>query len=75
MTDIIGLRSAMIRKGYTFETLADAIGISRQSMSYKANNIREFKASEIANIVNAIELTPEEVQSIFFTNTVDKKST
>lgn len=47
--------------------LAAAIGISRQSMSYKINNTREFVPSEIEKICSILEITDlEQRQAIFF---------
>ena len=34
----------------TMEKFADAIGLSRQSLSYKLNNKRDFKASDIKKL-------------------------
>jgi DNA-binding Xre family transcriptional regulator len=47
--------------------LAAAIGISRQSMSYKINNNREFVPSEIEKICSILGITDlEQRQAIFF---------
>ena len=72
MTNTLELKAAIMRKGFTAESLADAIGISRQSMSYKVNNKREFISSEIAKISNTLQLTASERDMIFFGIKVDK---
>lgn len=71
MTDTKKLKAAMILKGITSGELADRIGISRQSFSYKMNNLREFRAKEISAISQVLELTLNEKEEIFFTDTVD----
>ena len=66
MTNTLELKAAMIKKGYTSGTLADEIGLSRQSMSYKINNHREFTVSEINAICKALDLDLEQKELIFF---------
>ena len=53
-----------LRKVNTQE-LAKMIGMSVASLSYKINNIREFKQSEILAIQVALDLTDEQRDSIF----------
>lgn len=61
------LRSIMILHGDTNKTLADYLGISKQSVSNKINeNETEFKQGEIARIKARYNLTSEQVDSIFF---------
>ena len=60
------LRAAMIRKGFTTTTLAERIGISRQSLSKKMNNHREFRISEAEQIAQILGLTLKEKTNIFF---------
>lgn len=50
----------------TMEKFADAIGLSRQSLSYKLNNKRDFKASDIKKIKEALSLTDAQVNEFFF---------
>ena len=47
MTNTKEFKIAMLRAGYTNESLAPAIGMSNSTLSYKINNLREFTASEI----------------------------
>lgn len=75
MTDTALLRSYMALRKITTQELAKIIGMSVASLSYKMNNIREFKQSEILAIQVALDLTDEQRDSIFFTLTVDKTST
>ena len=60
------LRSKMILFGDTNETLADALNISRQTMSAKINGKVDFWQSEIKLIVERYELTNDEMEQIFF---------
>jgi DNA-binding XRE family transcriptional regulator len=61
------LRSVMVLHGHTNKDLADLLGISEQSVSSKINeNGTEFKQGEIAKIRDEYELSPEQVDEIFF---------
>lgn len=75
MTDTALLRSYMALRKITTQELAKIIGMSVASLSYKMNNIREFKQSEILAIQVTLDLTDEQRDSIFFTLNVDKTST
>lgn len=72
MTDTNKLKAAIALKGMTAGDLADKIGMSRQSISYKMNNIREFRVKEIIAISDALNLTLEEKEAIFFADKVDE---
>lgn len=75
MTNASEFKIALLRSGLTAYELADSIGMSRQSLSYKINNVREFTATEIARIADVLKLTVAEKERIFFGNEVDKMST
>ena len=47
-------------------TLADHLGISRQTLTLKLDNKSDFTQSEIKKIVIRYNLTPEEMDEIFF---------
>lgn len=66
MTDTIRLKSLLVMKQITMEELATLLKISKTSLSYKVNNIREFKSSEIKNVQKALGLTDKERDEIFF---------
>lgn len=68
MTDKNKLRAKMALHGFTDYELADAIGLSRQSMSYKINGKRDFTVREIDLISKTLELSLEERDEIFFAN-------
>jgi predicted transcriptional regulator len=61
------LRSIMALHGETNKDLADLLGITEQSVSGKINEKgTEFKQGEIAKIKDHYNLSPEQVESIFF---------
>lgn len=61
------LRSIMVFHHDTNQTLADALGISSQSVSDKINERgTEFKQGEIAKIKKRYNLTAEQLEAIFF---------
>lgn len=54
--------------GETGYILAEALGISANTLSKKINNKAEFTQSEIDKIKKKYDLTPAEIDSIFFVN-------
>ena len=66
MTNTKEFKIAMLRAGYTNESLAPAIGMSKATLSYKINNLREFTVSEIKKIQETLRLSDEERDLIFF---------
>lgn len=72
MTNKQLLRAEMIANGLSSEDLADELGISRQSFSYKLNNKRPFTSNEISVIAHLLKLSPEKVMQIFFEKQVDE---
>lgn len=75
MTDKNLLRSAMVAKGFTSESIAELLGISRQSFSYKLNSKRPFTSNEISIMSHVLKLTPAQLVEIFFAKRVEEKST
>lgn len=68
MTNTTELKVAMFRCHITMEELANKIGISSASLSYKANNKREFTSTEIKAISDVLGLSVEDREMIFFAN-------
>lgn len=61
------LRSVMVLNGHTNKDLASLLNVTETSVSSKINeNGSEFKQSEIAIIAKEYNLTPEQIQAIFF---------
>lgn len=70
------LRSIMVLNGDSNKELADYLGISMQSLSYKMNeNKSEFKQGEIALIKARYNLDAEQVEAIFFAPKVSNLDT
>ncbi|MCM1365079.1 MAG: helix-turn-helix domain-containing protein [Faecalibacterium sp.] len=64
MTATNKLRALLVSMGFTQSEIADKIGISRQSFSYKINNKVEFKVSEIEAICQLLHI--EDKDEYFF---------
>ena len=56
----------MKEHGFTLESLAAALGISRMSLYNKAHGIREWKLGEFYRVCKLLELSEDDIQSIFF---------
>lgn len=72
MTDTKRFKATMTLKGYTLENLAKELGLAVATLSYKINNLRQFKVNEIKAIQTILGLTPSERDAIFFADEVDK---
>ena len=72
MTNKNLLKAAILANGYTSESIASVLSISRQSFSYKINGKRPFTSDEISKLAHELKLAPEDVMKIFFTNSVDE---
>ena len=71
MTNTLMLEMAIRRAGLTKKEVAHRLGLSVMGLHQKINNMTEFKASEIAQLYNLLNLSSlEEQQQIFFVNRV-----
>lgn len=59
------LQSKMVLKGLSMSDLADAIGCSKASLSYKVNNKRPFFDYEMRSVVDALGLSCAEASDVF----------
>lgn len=75
MLDKNELKAAMARYGDRQENLATTLGLTASGLSVKINGTVDFKRNEIELIMLRYNLTPEEVQRIFFANTVNRNVT
>lgn len=75
MTNTHELKVIMYDRKITIKKLAEIIGVSTTTLSYKINNDREFTSSEIVSIQKALNLSNEQRNMIFFADNVDLKST
>lgn len=66
--DAMELKIARIRKKKSAKDLAFAIGKSTASYNKKERGEVRFSSDEIATVTKELELTPEQVNAIFFDN-------
>ena len=59
-------KSLIILKGDTQKDVADALGVTEQTVGDKLNGVSDFKQSEIKILIDRYDLTPEQVNDIFF---------
>ena len=71
MTDSIAFELAVTKARISKGAIADALGISRMSLTRKINNVTEFKASEISLLKTILHLDDQERDKIFFANYSD----
>jgi hypothetical protein len=65
------LQKKMKSNGFTIESLAAHIGLSRTGLFNKIHNVREFKISEINSTAIALRLSKAELNRIFFAANVE----
>lgn len=66
MTNSNLLRQKIQESGRIMKFIAEKMGISRETLYKKIDNITEFKASEIVKITDILELSDQERNDIFF---------
>ncbi|MEA4831601.1 MAG: helix-turn-helix transcriptional regulator [Oscillospiraceae bacterium] len=69
MTNTLKLKAAIAESGMNQEQIAEALGVSVVTFSYKLNNKHEFRASEIMKLCKILHIT--EVNTIFFAQEVE----
>lgn len=69
------LVSVMYLNGDTQFMLAEALGITRTTLSAKINGRASFTQPEISSIKKRYHLTAEQIEDIFFTDNVSKQDT
>ena len=69
------LKSYRVRVGITQKILAKLLQIDVTTYSKKENGVIEFKASEILILKKTLNLTPIEIDEIFFNCNVEFNST
>ena len=75
MTDALELDYAIKKAGLSRPEIAKVLGISMMSLFNKIHNRTEFKASEIAAMKQALHLSNEQRDKIFFAHSVGVKPT
>ena len=66
MVDLRKLDETIKNSGIKMIALSEKSGISRQTLYNRLDGIGEFTASEIVGITNALRLSQEEREAIFF---------
>lgn len=66
MVDLRKLDETIKNSGIKMTALSEKSGISRQTLYNRLDGIGEFTASEIVGITNALRLSQEEREAIFF---------
>ena len=74
MTNKLEFEIALLKADITKTKLAKILGITEAGLYLKLSNQTEFKASEIAKLSKALNLSVEEQQKIFFGQEMDLKS-
>lgn len=54
--------------------VAEFLGLTRQGFYNKLNGDRDFKGSEIKQLIRLLDLDPEEQQAIFFADEVGENA-
>ena len=72
MTNTELLRKKIDESGYKLLFIAEKCGLSYQGFMNKVNGKSEFNAPEITKLRALLEMSPEEVECIFFASVVDK---
>jgi hypothetical protein len=66
MVNSNALKGAIIREGLTQVELAKFVNLTKQSLNYKILNKATFNINEVAIIRKVLNLSSEELISIFF---------
>lgn len=66
------LKRTRLYKGFLQKDIAQNLGISQKSYNLKENGKREFNRNEMIAIVESLDLTMNEVNEIFFNNTISR---
>lgn len=74
-TNVELLEKKIEDSGIKKRVIAEKANLTRQGLLLKTKGVREFKASEIQSIAKTLNLSTDEIFSIFFTDLVEKKST
>ena len=75
MTDFDKLQEIMDKTGATITAISKAAGFTRGTYANRRKGIGEFTAREIKAISEALRLTPEERDAIFFAGEVTDSNT
>lgn len=72
MVNTAALKDRIQKSGYRYAFVAEQLGISRQSLTYKINNRVDFKSEEIMKLCDLIGITRlSDKDAIFFVKKID----
>lgn len=74
MTDTKKLKAIIKESGLKYDYIAKKLGLTYQGLKNKIENVREFKASEIVQLCNILNIS-ERKDEFFFAEHVDLNST
>lgn len=74
MTDTKKLKVIIKESGLKYDYIAKKLGLTYQGLKNKIENVREFKASEMVQLCNILNIS-ERKDEIFFAESVDLNST
>ena len=60
------LRDTMVKRGVSQKYIAEKMGVTRQTLAARLAGASDFNVSEIAAITDALKLTRDERDEIFF---------
>lgn len=69
------LKQTIQEKGYKLKYVAKQIGLSSYGLGLKLSGKQEFKVTEINKLIEILSLTDDEIQAIFFEDSVHLKTT
>ena len=75
MVDLIKLNDIIAESGMTLVAISSKTGIIRATLYNRLTGKSEFKASEIENLSNVLNLDSDERDEIFFAPKVELKET
>ena len=67
------LKAARIRRGFTQKELAKILNITGANYCMKENGVRRLFVSDANDIANALNLSPQEINDIFFAKNINSK--
>lgn len=65
------LKAARVRRGVTQKELAKVLNITGANYCMKENGIRRLFISDANDIANALNLSPQEINDIFFAKNIN----
>lgn len=68
------LRATMVLHGENMTDLANALSMSRRSLSAKMNGHREFTVGDVLKVAEHYGLKPWEVEDIFFSHSAKEQA-